>query len=349
MNLDDEKKFARLDQQDMLGHILALPDQLQEAWELGQQLPLQDLGEVKQVLAAGMGGSAIGAALLAAYSAPSCIVPITILRDYQLPAWAQGPDTLIIASSHSGNTEETLSVAQSAVDRGCQVLAITTGGKLADLSREQGVDLWTFPHSGQPRAAIGYSFGLLLAALFRANLIPDPGAEITDAVRAMRQQQHNLAPEVPTVKNPAKRAAGQLVGRWVCILGADFLAPVARRWKCQINELAKTWAQFGAIPEANHNTLAGINNPEEELLKAMALFLQAGHNHPRNQRRIELTRKNFMVEGLATDLVSAEGDSRLAQMWTLIHFGDFMAYYLAMLYDEDPTPVAAIENLKREL
>lgn len=349
MNLDKIDGFSKLDAEDMLGQINGLPDQLYAAWELGLTLPLGDLEDIKQVVVAGMGGSAIGAALLQAYTAPQAIVPLTVHRDYRLPAWVEGPGTLFIASSHSGNTEETLAAFQTAADRGCRLLVITTGGELAERGPQAGADVWTFQHLGQPRSAVGFSFGLLLAAAYRAKIIPDPADELADAVQEMRSQQALLTPDIPTPENPAKRSAGQLMGRWVCVFGADFLAPVARRWKGQINELAKSWAQFEALPEADHNTLAGVVNPEEALLKTMALFLVADENHPRNQRRVELTKMNFMLEGLNTDLVRGRGGSRLAQMWTLIHFGDYTAYYLAMLYGVDPTPVASIENLKSDL
>ena len=312
-------------------------------------MPLDDYSGVKQIIVAGMGGSAIGADLVKAYIAPTATISMEVHRDYNLPAWADGPDTLVIVSSHSGNTEETLSAMNTAIERGCRLLAISTGGKIADRARQAGTGLWVFQHKGQPRAAVGYSFALLLNVLYRLGFIPDPIVEIQDAVQAMQEQRELLAPELLDHQNPAKRMAGQLIDRWVSVFGADLLAPVARRWKGQVSEIAKAWGQYEDLPEANHNTLAGVVNPEEVLLKTMALFLEAEQNHPRNKRRIELTKKNFMLEGISTDLIQAKGDSRLAQMWTLIQFGDYTAYYLAMAYDVDPTPVAAIENLKREL
>ena len=349
MNLNNFQDFSKLDSQNMLGEMSGLPEQLEGAWIEAEALPLNDYPGVNQILVAGMGGSAIGADLVKAYLAPLSSISLEVHRDYGLPAWVNGPETLVIVSSHSGNTEETLSAMEVALERGCSLLAITTGGKIADLAREAGVGLWVFQHKGQPRAAVGYSFALLLNVLTRLGFVPDPLAEIKDAVQEMKEQRKALAPELPDNQNPAKHMAGQLVDHWVSIFGADLLAPVARRWKGQISEIAKAWGQFEEIPEANHNTLAGVINPESVLLKTMALFLEADANHPRNKRRIELTKKNFMLEGISTDLIQARGRSRLAQMWTLIQFGDFTAFYLAMAYDVDPTPVAAIENLKREL
>jgi glucose/mannose-6-phosphate isomerase len=310
---------------------------------------LGDFSQVRQVIVAGMGGSAIGADLLKAYIAPLSTISIDIHRDYGLPAWAEGPETLVIVSSHSGNTEETLSAMDAALERGCSLLAISTGGKISELAKENGTDLWIFQHKGQPRAAVGYSFCLLLNVFTRLGFIMDPTEELNDAIAEMKKQRELFSVEIPDHQNPAKRLAGQLVDRWVSVFGADLLAPVARRWKGQISEIAKAWGQYEDLPEADHNTLAGVINPEPVLVKTIALFLQADGNHPRNQRRIELTKKNFMVEGINTDLIQAIGESRLAQMWTIIQFGDYTAYFLAMAYGVDPTPVAVIENLKREL
>lgn len=349
MNLDDVSRFSELDAQDMIAEIDSLPGQLQNAWELGQELPLPEWQDIRYVLVAGMGGSAIGADLLSAYVAPSCAVPVISHRNYDLPAWAKGPETLVIASSHSGNTEETLSAFESAVENGCRILAVTTDGKLAEKAEQSGIATWRFDHKGQPRAAVGFSFGLLLAAVYRLGLVPDPEDEVRKAVATMNAQQKDLQVGTPVVENPAKRMAGQIYGRWVAVLGADVLEPVARRWKGQISEVAKAWGQFEFLPEANHNTLAGLYNPEELLQKTFVLFLRAPSYHPRNQLRTELTKRTFMLEGLNTDFIDAQGDSPLAHLWTALHFGDYSAYYLAMAYGVDPTPVEAIEGFKQEM
>jgi glucose/mannose-6-phosphate isomerase len=349
MNLDNPASFPQYDPQGMLDQIDGLPDQLLEAWNLGQEGALPETGGLKQIVIAGMGGSAIGADLLAAYAAPHSRVPIIVHRDYDLPAWARGPETLVIASSHSGNTEETLSAFQAALDRGCRCMVVSTGGKLAQAAETNQATLWRFQHDGQPRAAVGFSFGLLLAALTRLDLLPDPGADIQEAILSMKKQVETLNAQSPTADNPAKRIAGQMVGRWVTVFGAGLLAPVARRWKGQISEIAKAWAQFEFLPEANHNTLAGILNPADLFARHMALFLRAPSDHPRNRLRSDLTRQALLLEGISTDRIDARGESRLAHLWTSLHFGDYTAYYLAMAYEVDPTPVVAIEYFKREM
>jgi glucose/mannose-6-phosphate isomerase len=350
MNLDDLERFKQIDKQDMLAEIDGLPDQLQRAWEQGQTLPVPGIDAVQRVVIAGMGGSAIAADLLSAFALERCAVPCFVHRDYGLPGFAKGKHTLVIASSHSGNTEETLDAFEAAVPSDCTVMALCTGGELQRRALELHAPVWNFEHAGQPRAALGYSFGLLLALFARLKLIADPSAQVTDAVEAMKRMQAHLRPDVPAAKNPAKRYAGQLMGRWVTVMGAGLLAPVARRWKTQINEIAKTGANYEILPEADHNTLAGTLHPDEVLNPhTMTMFLRAPSDHPRNRLRADLTRKTFMLEGMNTDFVDARGKTPLAHMWTLILFGDYMAYYLAMANGVDPTPVQALAAIKTAL
>jgi glucose/mannose-6-phosphate isomerase len=349
MDLNDHTSFPNLDRQNYLSEIENLPSQLENAYQLGLSFNLPKWQGIQRVLIAGMGGSAIGADLLAAYATPFCPVPILVQRNYTLPAWANGSETLVVASSHSGNTEETLAAFELAMKSNCRILALCTGGKLAEVARASNLPLWTFEHHGQPRAAVGSSFGLLLALFNRLGLIPNPVAELSETITAMRKQQANLRVDVPVVNNPAKRQAGQLIGRWVMVFGADFLEPVARRWKTQVNELAKALAQFESLPEADHNALAGLMQPEQAMISTIALFLRAPSYHPRNLLRTELTKQAYMLDGLNTDFYDAPGETPLAQQWTALHFGDYMAYYLAMLYEIDPTPIEALEGFKKHL
>jgi glucose/mannose-6-phosphate isomerase len=349
MDLDNAERFRLIDTQDMLSQIEGLPGQLEKAWDLGQNLALPDWDGIERVVIAGMGGSAIGADLLSAYISDRCPVPVAVHRNYGLPAWARGPGTLVIASSHSGNTEETLSSFEQGLANGCRILAISTGGGLAEKALAAGIPAWRFDHRGQPRAAVGFSFGLLLVAFTRLGLTPSPEGELRDAIRAMREQQESLRVGVPVVSNLAKRMAGQLFGRWVAILGADILEPVARRWKGQVNELAKAWSQFEAIPEANHNTVSGATHPEEALSHTLVIFLRAPSYHPRNLQRTDLMKKTFMLEGLNTDFIDSQGENSLSHMWTALHLGDYISYYLAMAYEIDPTPIDAIQSFKAEL
>jgi len=350
MNLDDLERFKQLDKLNMLGEIDNLPDQLAYAYQLGLKHPLSNWTGFKQVVIAGMGGSAIGADLLASYSAPLAPIPVFVHRDYGLPLFARGDETLVICSSHSGNTEETLDAFEEARKAGCRVIVVSTGGELAKRAKENELPVWTFDHAGQPRAAVGFSFGLLLAIFQRLGIVPDQKEAMEDAVASMKKSQDYWKADVAAAKNPAKRYAGQLMGRWVTIMGSGLLSTVARRWKGQLNEVAKAGANFEFLPEADHNTLAGTINPQETLnAHTMTMFLNSDSDHPRNQLRSDLTRKAFMLEGLNTDFIKARGKTPLAHMWTLILFGDYMAYYLAMGYGVDPTPIQALVDFKQAM
>jgi len=347
--LDNLQQMKSIDTQDMYGDILGLPDQLLISWNAGQELPLPGVDQVKQILIAGMGSSAIAADLAAAYAAPICPVPIMVSRDYELPAWAEGRQTLVIACSHSGNTEETLSAFAQARERGCSLIAISTGGKLSDAAKAANAPFWDLNHEGHSGVAIGLSFGYLLAIFYRMGLIEDQSDKLQGTVSAMKAQQASFLAEIPAAQNPAKRLAGQLLGRWVTIFGSGMMAPVAQRWKGQISKLAKAWAQFEFLPEADHNSLAGLVNPSDLLLNTMMLFLRSPSDHPRNFIREELTKNAMMMEGIGTDMVFARGDIPLTHIWTVLHFGDYVAYYLAIAYEMDPTPADAIEGFKAEL
>jgi glucose/mannose-6-phosphate isomerase len=296
-----------------------------------------------------MGGSAIGADLASVHARRQASSSLTVWRDYGLPSWAAGPSTLVVVSSHSGNTEETLAAYARAKKVGVRRVVFTSGGELARLAADSGDPLWPVDHPGPPRAAVGFSFAYSLRVLARLGQIEDPTREVHAAVQAMQKQREIFRAESPVVQNPAKRMAGQLMDRWPILFGAGVLAPVARRWRTQVNELAKAPAQYEEIPEADHNVVAGTAGPESLIGKTMAVFLRAPADEPALTRRIEATRHVLMVEGYNTDSIDGVGESRLAQQWTSLHYGDYAAYYLAMAYGVDPTPIPAIEHLKEEL
>jgi glucose/mannose-6-phosphate isomerase len=349
MNLNDHSQFEKIDAEDMLAEIDHLPEQLGNAWNLGLSLTLPHMGEIHSIVAAGMGGSAIAADLFAAAYSDVCPAPVFVQRDYDLPAWAMGRGTLVILSSHSGNTEETLSVFDQAVQAHCQIITLSTGGKLTIKANSGGFPAWTFTHKGQPRAAVGFSFGLLLALITRLGLIPDPEVEVAAAVKSMAEQRLSINAESPLKNNSAKRLGGQFVGRAVTFFGAGHMVPVARRWKSQINEVAKSLAAYEPLPECDHNALAGIYSPQSVLEKSMAIFIRSESDHPRNVLRFDLTQRFMLEEGINTDGYLATGKSRLEQLWRAVQFGDYVSYYLAMATDTNPSAVPMITELKNAM
>jgi glucose/mannose-6-phosphate isomerase len=349
MFLNDEKAIHANDPSGMLDEIDHLPDQIGSAWALGKNLPLKKYEKIEAIIIGGMGGSAIGGDLFCSWSSPLIKIPVFVCRDYDLPAWVKGKRHFLVAASHSGNTEETLAIFHEGIQRDCSIIAITTGGTLAEDAKKAGADLWQFEHAGQPRAAVGYSFTLLLALFSRLGLLSISDGDVNSLIEAMKTQQNILKADVPLAKNPAKRLAGQLMDRFVTVFGAEFMAPVARRWKTQLNELAKDWSGFEILPEADHNMAAGTQNPRELLTKLFGLFIEAPSYHHRNILRSELTRNMLMESGINVDRYVPPGDTTLTQIWTALHFGDYLAYYLALSYQVDPTEVFALDHLKKTL
>lgn len=348
-HLDDLSAMQALDSEGMLQQIHHLPDQCRTAWAdlEGWELP-ESHRHPKAVAIAGMGGSAIGGDLLRTWAEPLAPVPIVVVRDYRLPAWV-GPGTLVVASSYSGETEETLAAFQEALERGAPVVALTTGGRLAEWAEARGVPLVRMRHRSVPRAALGASFVSLLGIAHRAGLVPDPRPDLDEALAEMERLREEIDAAVPEEKNPAKRLARALHGRPVLVCGAEHLREVARRWKGQCNENAKTWAFHEEVPELHHNSiLAYEGQPTVSRLVGVVLLTSPDY-HPRNALRFGATEALLARYGVAHFRVEARGASRLAQMLTALYFGDYVSFYLAVLNGQDPTAMGTITYLKEVL
>lgn len=350
MNLDDYDGIKRLDADNMRARIAEFPHQCVLAWEQSQQLTLPpDLGAVSAITVVGMGGSAIGGALVQGLLADQCDIPITVVRDYALPASVQGPSDLVIASSYSGNTEETLSCFEQAQARNARTLAITTGGKLSDLALQADAPVVHFEYESQPRAALGYSFTLLLGVIHQLELVRDYSDDVREAADVMNSWQEEIGIDLPRARNRAKQLAETIVGGLPIAYGAGFLAAVANRWKTQFNENAKQWAFFEVLPELNHNAVVGFGIPDAVRDLCTVLVLRSAADPKRIQERWDVTLELLSREGVKAEEIYGRGRSALAQMMSLIHFGDYVSFYVALLNQVDPTPVESIAFLKERL
>lgn len=350
MDLDNVETFGQLDAGSMLAHINALPEQVNSAWMHSQKLDLPAYENIRQIVVCGMGGSAVGGELLSALVEDSSPVPIAVNRGYDLPACVDGPETLVIALSHSGNTEETLSAAGQAIGRKAHLLAITTGGKLAELAGKSNSAVWLFDYKSPPRAAIGWLYGLVLAAFSRLGFVDHLDKDIEQSVELLRHNKTFLGAGQPSGKNTAKEIALALADRVPVIWGSGFLAPVAYRWKTQINENAKTAAYHEVLPELDHNSVVGITYPDEPADHiTIVQLISKRYDHPRVAIRQQVTAEIFEQYGLDVRGIEAQGESRLAQQFELIQLGDYVSFYLAMLNGVDPTPIPSINELKERL
>lgn len=354
--LTDLAHLKANDPSDMLGAIHGLPEQCGDAKKIAVAADLGALAgrRFTSVLIAGMGGSAIGGDLLRATFEPWLTCPVTVVRDYQLPAYV-GPDTLVIAASNSGNTEETLSVYAQARRASAPILAVTTGGKLDELADTDGVPVIQLPVTGmQPRAAVGYAFVPLVVAAVRLGLLPDSVlSDIDEGASVLLTVRNLLGPDVPPASNPAKQLASAWVGKIPIIYGSQAeRGVVAYRWKTQISENAKALAAANVFPELNHNETVGWSGTHGQggVEKSLSVVILRDHTEPTHiVRRVELTKELLADRHVHIDEAWASGSSAFARTMSLVYTGDFASCYLALAYGEDPTPVKAIDWLKQQL
>lgn len=345
--LDDLGAMRRADPGGMLGLVAEFPDQVESAWRISRGLEL-GWPTPRAVAVLGMGGSAIGGDLVKGIWADRLSVPVEVLRSYDLPAWVD-PHTLVIASSKSGGTEETISALGTALERRCPVVAVTTGGPLREVAQRAGLPLATFPAHGTPRSSVGYSMGLLAGILERVGVLALDEAEVREGAAAAREMGARCAPEVPTTANPAKQLAWSLLDRFAIITASGFLGPVARRWKAQLNENGKATAAYEELPEATHNTVVGFEQPDSLLDHLYVVFLRGALDHPRNTLRARLIGDLLRSAGIAHQAVDVPGESRLGQAMSAITLGDYVSVYVAFTYAVDPSPVAVIDHIKRQM
>lgn len=341
-----------IDRSDMLEKIRELPHQLRTGWELGNVSvdPIQP-GRFRHIIVGGMGGSAITGDLLASILRSSLSLSFSVNRGYTLPEFA-GPETLFIASSYSGNTEETLSSTRQAIDRGCEIICITSGGKLGALADEHQFFRVALPPGYPPRAALGYNLGLFLALFNRMGLSELTEETFEEAVHFIEKTLTSWEADGPE-DNPPLRTARSLEGRIPLVYAsADLAAPIGFRWKTQINENAKAHIFFFPLPEMNHNEIMGwqaLPATQSFFQHLTAVFLRMEEDHPRIQKRFEITGKIIEENGQPLIDILAEGPSTLARILYLIAFGDMVSFYLAILYEVDPTEINNINTLKEHL
>ncbi len=348
VNLDD-LEVLQVDREGMLQLLLDLPEQVQAGERLGLTADLPLATDVRAVVVTGLGGSAIGGDLLRSYTSPECRVPIWVNRHYVLPAFV-GPQTLVCAVSYSGNTEETLSAFEAAQRRGAALLAVTSGGQLAEMATQASIPCVRIGSGMPPRATLGYLFTSVLVVLARLGLIADQKAAIVEAVELLHELAAQYRPGIELFRNPPKELATHLYEKFPVIYGVQDLSDVvAYRWRTQLNENSKVLAAHHVFPELNHNEVVGWSAPYPLPADAWVVLLRDSQEMDRIARRIEVTKTLLQEKAAGITEVWAQGRSRLARLFSLLYTGDFTSYYLALLRGMDPSPVRAIDLLKERL
>ena len=345
--IESVERIREADPGDMLGRIKDLPKQVRDAWAIASKSTIAPAySDVRNIVVAGMGGSAIGGDLAAALLADELKVPMNVHRDYGLPAYV-GRDSLVIVSSYSGNTEETLSSFEEARKRGAKVLVLTTGGKIAELARASNYPIVTFSYKAQPRAALGYSLGLVLGVLTKLGFARDLSDDIEAALSDLAKLEERVHEGART--NDAKRMALELQGRIPFAYGAGVMGVMARRVKGQWNENAKNWAAFDVMSELNHNAVVGFEHPPIAKEALTVLLLRSDRDNPRHKLRFEVTRELLDRARVPHKTLQFAGRNMLSEVLQMVLFTDYVSFYIALLNGADPTPVKSIDYLKDRL
>jgi glucose/mannose-6-phosphate isomerase len=356
VDLDDPSSYQGLDPAGMLGFAIGFSSQVKEAAQIGREFaPPKSFRNPKHVVLSGMGGSAVAGDFLARLCESRLAAPFVVNRTYQIPAFVDR-DTLFIASSHSGNTEETLSAVAAALRRQARIICIATGGKLRDFARRHAgrkVAMLEAPQTDPPmppRAALGYSLIPLVRAFETLGLYPGAGRQIGEAISLLEHLRDRVSPDVPTDHNVAKQLANDLYGRLPWVHGTvGIMSAAAYRWRTQFNENSKMLAYSGEYPELNHNEVIGWEKAEGLRGTVEVVMLRSPADDWRVRARVDITKKKLVAPMAPVHLIEAQGRSPLAQLLWTIYLGDWVSLYLAFLNGVDPASIESINILKRDL
>lgn len=339
--LDDLRRISQLDADDALGLAERQVSQLKFSFDFD----FEPKGPINNVVVSGMGGSALAASMIVAWPGPK--VPFVVNRQYSIPAFV-GEDTLYVASSYSGNTEEALASLEEAQDVGAQIFIITAGGKLEEIAHEKKYPMAKIPGGMQPRMAAWYNYRALLELLEASGLESGLTDELESTSEMLEQAASQWRADVPTSDNYAKQIAEKIMGKTPIIYAGPGLSAAAYKWKISFNENAKNLAFYNQFPEFNHNEFMGwTSHPVEKPFQPVELFSDL--EHERINKRFEVTNKLLSGKMPQAIEVQTEGTTKLEHMLWAIMLGDFVTLYVALLNGINPTPVDLIEKFKHEL
>lgn len=349
----DNASLLTVDKSNMLGSVASLGDQISDAWAATQKLARPVIqGKIDSVVVFGMGGSALPTHVIHAAFRHLLKVPIEVVSDYAMPA-SVNDRTLVIFSSYSGDTEETLNVTRLAMQKTKHIAVITAGGVLADMITKQGLLGYVidpkFNPCKQPRMAVGYTVFGLLGLLERYGLVDISQTQI-DAVKARIEMViAECNPAIPALKNPAKQMVEKLTGKFIWVFASEHLLGTAHVLANQLNENGKCLATFFAIPEANHHLMEGLVFPSALVKQVVGLSFVSKSYHPRNQVRYPVTGEVMRHSGVDWQEVEVPAASLLEECGWMMAFGEFLSVYSALLYGIDPSPIPKVDYFKEQL
>jgi len=351
-DLDKLKNIKKYDQNDMASILEAFALQCQEALAIADKVIMPIAYQKKKfenIVFCGMGGSAIGAALIKDILRHELNIPMFVCQQYTLQAFVNKA-SLIVISSYSGNTEETVSCFNDALKRKAPMIVISSGGKLEGLAKKHRVPFLKIHGDYPPRCALGFSFFCGLKILSKLKLIGNMSKDISETVKILDDLGVLMVPAVKIGHNEPKKIAQMLMNRFIVIYSSsEFSEAVSVRFKGQLAENSKTFSSVNFIPELNHNEIEGWNKPAAMLKNTAVIFLEDRNELKKIRCRFRATKKTIKPTGCKIITLVATGKSKMAKIFSLIYFCDWVSYYLAIINNVDPYPVKRIEKLKKDL
>lgn len=352
-SLDDKSVLEKYDLGHTLESVSRFPDQCQSAWRQARKISLPDAFRTfSQIVFLGMGGSAYGARLVKSLYGKSMKAPIDLVGDYTLPEYV-GKDSLVVAASYSGTTEETIETTRQAIARGAKVMGVTSGGELADVLKSAGCPAYVFDAvynpSRQPRIGQGYMLLGQLALLAAAGAVSVSDDEIAGIVSRLRTAATPYAPQTPQSDNPAKRLAVSFGEKIVIIIGAGFLEGAIHAIRNPFHETGKHYADYYIVPELNHHLMEGLKYPPTNRDTMIFFAVESDLYEPLLKRRMELTGQVIGENGIAMEKVKLSFPTALGQSLELVQLGGFLTFYLAMLHGLDPAKIPWVDYFKKHL
>ncbi len=351
MTLDDKAYIQKIDSANMIGSIEMLGKQIQQTWEEVSAIQIPDsYKDIQNIVFAGMGGSALGAHVFKNLYASQISVPFEIISDYNLPSYVS-QNTLVVAGSYSGTTEEVLSCFDQALSKTKKLIAISAGGSLEERAHANNIPFYKidpkFNPCNQPRMGIGYSIFALLTFLHKLGIITISENERAEINSCIENTNKEFGLAAHSEKNVAKQIAFMTHEQVPILIAGEHLVGAIHASRNQINENAKSLACYFPIPELNHHLLEGLKFPTSN--NDHYVLIHSNEYSPKIIKRMEITKDVLQKNGHEITEVIAQGTSKLAQVIQTVHFGSYVGFYLSMLYGIDPSPIPNVEGFKKEL
>ncbi|MBU4360662.1 hypothetical protein KKC16_00400 [Patescibacteria group bacterium] len=341
--LDKPQQIKSLDKSGMAEHILDLPKQIQETWQKARQIDFpNDWDDVQNICLCGMGGSAVANNLVSNLPQLDRKIPMYVARGYEIPGWVQ-ENSLVILTSHSGATKETISAFKYAADAEAKIFIVAERGQIEKLGTKEKAIVFDYNTKAPPRASLGYQLGAVFGALEKLHIL---NYDLTNAIKLLEKMNNKLKPEIKTKENFAKHLAFSAFDHLPVMIGSGILKSVVWRWKTQINENANQFAFTEFLPEAMHNAIQGLDLPTRFQDDLIYFILQNTFDKPELINQFDKLKSVLQEKNIRYEIIEAEGEDVFSQKLSTLIIGDWVSYYLAILNNVDPTPVETITALK---